>query len=70
MDKLQSKKLESIYQDQRFDAVIQLLESLLEKPETSVKGKDEFETIWGVAYREGRRSALNEFINELDKRLQ
>ena len=66
---LQNKQLESIYKDQRFEAVIALLESLIEKPDTSLRGKDEFETLWNVAYMEGKKSALNDFINELEKRL-
>jgi len=71
MNKLRDKQIESIYRDQRFDSVLELLKELSTIDlEVSCKGENEFQTIWNIAFREGRIQAYKDFIKELDKRLE
>lgn len=69
MTKFEKKQIESILQDEKFQAVLKFyLEVVDSWKDSRVKMDNEFETIWNLAYTTGKIDGLKSFFEQLDNK--
>lgn len=68
MDKTSLGKVKSISQDERFEALESLAEELKIKWNAEKKKKEtEFDTIWELAYLEGKVEGLTDYFKNISE---
>jgi hypothetical protein len=68
MDKITRKKLKLLVEQPEWDVVYVVFEEVIRKwNNVPVKGETEWETLWNVAEKEGKKDGLREFINSLEE---
>ena len=68
MDKITRKKLKLLVEQPEWDVVYVVFEEVIRKwNNVPVKGETEWESLWNVAEKEGKKDGLREFINSLEE---
>jgi hypothetical protein len=68
MDKLSKQQINSLVRDQRWTSVIMFLDLFLnETNKVEVKADTEFQTLWNVAYKQGKIEGLKDFFNQIEQ---
>jgi len=68
MDKLSIQQINSLIRDQRWTSVVMFLDKFInETNQMEVKADTEFQTIWNVAYRQGKVEGLKDFFNQIEQ---
>lgn len=68
MDKITRKKIKLLVEQPEWDVVYVVFEEVIRKwNNVPVKGETEWETLWNVAEKEGKKDGLREFINSLEE---
>jgi hypothetical protein len=68
MDKLSIQQINSLIRDQRWTSIVMFLDKFInETNQMEVKADTEFQTIWNVAYRQGKVEGLKDFFNQIEQ---
>lgn len=68
MDKIDRAKLKNLIKNSDWEIIYKYKVWLIEQwNKGEVKVDDEFNTFWNLALREGKKQAMEEFINNLEK---
>lgn len=71
MNGIQKKQLQSMMRDERFDAFLALSIELTDSwKSASAKRDTDFETVWALAYNEGKIEGLKAFFSQLELEAQ
>ena len=68
INKAEWERVKGILRDERYESILKIAAFVMDSwAKQSVKGVNEFETLWNVATREAKVEALKEFLDMLER---
>lgn len=70
MKKIYQEQLKQLVKDDKFNALLQLYSEIDDQwKNENPKADTEFQTLWNLAYRQGKIEGLKAFFDNLDKEI-